>query len=302
MSLLKCKLEILSLSFKYCFRENYLLTKSAEKLMTPVKMELDKLRLVAEERAANCNKGLAGVLGISNNCSASSPLSQNRSELTDNSYCPMSAISFKPGMSVYRPSIVINNKSDQHCPPTPTLNDGNGKRSRLSEFSSLIDGDENENRNYQIKTNLTTRFMSSEASVSASSSIESLIPFSPARASSQGINLIERETCSKKLASRQKQIEYGKNTTGYSLYTSQVPRNQRKRGGDHPWTPNKFQICSKRSWDGQVRKWRRALHKFDPSESSESTSETECSNTADTETEVITESSEASESFNNELK
>ena len=257
--------------------------------MTPVKMELEKLRQVAEERASNCNKGLASVLGISNN---SSPL--NRYEVTDKS--PMSAISFKPGMSVYRPSIVINNKNEndqqqqQHCPPTPTLNEGNGKRSKLSEFSSL---DESENRNYQIKTNLTSRFMT-EASNSNSysnSSIESLIPFSPARASSQGINLIERETCPKKLASRQKQIEYGKNTTGYSLYTSLIPRNQRKRGGDHPWTPNKFQICSKRSWDGQVRKWRRALHKFDPNETSELTDETKAE---------INEESDASESSINE--
>ena len=31
-----------------------------------------------------------------------------------------------------------------------------------------------------------------------------------------------------------------------------------------PKTPNKFQVCSKRSWDGQVRKWRRQLHLFDP--------------------------------------
>lgn len=260
--------------------------------MTPVKMELEKLRQVAEERAANCNKGLASVLGIScNKCSNSSPL--NRYEVTDKIKSPMSAISFKPGMSVYRPCIVISNKIEsdqqqqQHCPPTPTLNEGNGKRSRLSEFSSLIDGDEIENRNYQIKTNLTSRFIS-EAS---NSSIESLIPFSPARASSQGINLIERETCPKKLASRQKQIEYGKNTTGYAFYTSQVPRNQRKRGGDHPWTPNKFQLCSKRSWDGQVRKWRRALHKFDPNETSELASETETE---------IKEESGASESFINE--
>ena len=41
-----------------------------------------------------------------------------------------------------------------------------------------------------------------------------------------------------------------------------VPKGSRRRGD--PWTPNKHQVCSKRSWDGQVRKWRRALHKYDP--------------------------------------
>jgi hypothetical protein len=39
-------------------------------------------------------------------------------------------------------------------------------------------------------------------------------------------------------------------------------REQRKKGD--PKTPNKYQICSKRSWDGQVRKWRRQLHFYDP--------------------------------------
>lgn len=32
----------------------------------------------------------------------------------------------------------------------------------------------------------------------------------------------------------------------------------------HPQTPNVHQECSKRSMDGQVRKWRRMLHAFDP--------------------------------------
>ena len=33
---------------------------------------------------------------------------------------------------------------------------------------------------------------------------------------------------------------------------------------EHPRTPDKMQGCSKRSWDGQVRKWRRMLHSWDP--------------------------------------
>ncbi len=31
-----------------------------------------------------------------------------------------------------------------------------------------------------------------------------------------------------------------------------------------PKTPDKYQKCSKRSWDGQVSKWRRRLHEWDP--------------------------------------
>lgn len=236
-------------------RENYLLAKTVEKLGTPVKMELDKLRQVAEERTAQCNKGLAGVLGI--NGPSSSPLNHLRSSSTVASSCPMSEVSFKPGMSVYRPggSGLKTFNTEQHCPPTPTANEG--KRSRLSSSSEFLLGNK---ENSESVSNLNARFTEAlEANT---------IPFSPARASSQGINLIERETCPKKLASRQKQIDYGKNTGGYLTYVSQVQRNQRKRG-DHPWTPNKFQLCSKRSWDGQVRKWRRALHKFDPNETAE---------------------------------
>jgi len=68
----------------------------------------------------------------------------------------------------------------------------------------------------------------------------------------------------RRLETRQKQIDIGKNTPGYQNYLKLVPRSQRKRG--NPQTPHKYQVCSKRSWDGQIRKWRRLLHKFDPVE------------------------------------
>lgn len=67
------------------------------------------------------------------------------------------------------------------------------------------------------------------------------------------------ETDEARLAARQKQIDYGIETVGYQNYTRLATRTQR---GD-PVIPNKFQKCSKRSWDGQVRKWRRTLHFFD---------------------------------------
>jgi hypothetical protein len=41
-----------------------------------------------------------------------------------------------------------------------------------------------------------------------------------------------------------------------------VAKDHRKP--DHPRTPKKTQGCSKRSWDGQLKKWRRDLHLWDP--------------------------------------
>lgn len=79
---------------------------------------------------------------------------------------------------------------------------------------------------------------------------------------SKKMKSVLREDDPRRLAQRQKQIEYGKNTVGYHKYADLVPKNKRKR--EDPKTPNKHQICSKRSWDGQIRKWRRMLHFYDP--------------------------------------
>lgn len=62
---------------------------------------------------------------------------------------------------------------------------------------------------------------------------------------------------------REKQIQFGKATLGYQLYIAAVPRRNRRKY-EHPNTPDAKQVCSKRSWDGQVRVWRRALHFWDP--------------------------------------
>ncbi|GLJ49170.1 hypothetical protein SUGI_1037500 [Cryptomeria japonica] len=75
-------------------------------------------------------------------------------------------------------------------------------------------------------------------------------------------NLPKKESDGHRIRQRQKQIEYGKNTLGYKSYIEIVPREQRKK--NDPWTPDVKQICSKRSWDGQVKKWRRLLHHYDP--------------------------------------
>lgn len=70
------------------------------------------------------------------------------------------------------------------------------------------------------------------------------------------------ETDRHRIAQREKQIEYGKNTVGYYKYSHAIPRGSRRRGTD-PETPDARQTCSKRSFDGQIRKWRRALHAWD---------------------------------------
>lgn len=72
----------------------------------------------------------------------------------------------------------------------------------------------------------------------------------------------EIETDPHRLSQRQKQITYGYRTLGYLRYRLLVPRDKRRK--EHPRTPRKEQVCSKRSWDGQVKKWRRELHKWDP--------------------------------------
>eukprot|EP01127_Copromyxa_protea_P009912 TRINITY_DN2375_c0_g3_i1.p1 TRINITY_DN2375_c0_g3~~TRINITY_DN2375_c0_g3_i1.p1 ORF type:complete len:339 (-),score=89.52 TRINITY_DN2375_c0_g3_i1:300-1316(-) len=77
----------------------------------------------------------------------------------------------------------------------------------------------------------------------------------------------ERESDEHRLEQRQKQIDYGKKTVGYERFTALVPKEKREPG--HPVTPRKNQKCSKRSWDGQVRKWRRELHKWDPEDPAE---------------------------------
>mmetsp|Transcript_33499 Transcript_33499/g.56264 ORF Transcript_33499/g.56264 Transcript_33499/m.56264 type:complete len:237 (+) Transcript_33499:363-1073(+) len=76
---------------------------------------------------------------------------------------------------------------------------------------------------------------------------------------------ITKETDGHRLCQRLKQLDYGRNTLGYERYIETVPKHKRGRHNpSHPMTPDVQQICSKRSWDGQVKKWRRELHAWDP--------------------------------------
>ena len=78
-----------------------------------------------------------------------------------------------------------------------------------------------------------------------------------------------RETDPRKLEQRQKQIGYGKNSLAYQRYLEEVPLQKRRFdliNSDHPRTPDIARDVSKRTFDGQVKAWRRQLHLWDPPE------------------------------------
>ena len=78
------------------------------------------------------------------------------------------------------------------------------------------------------------------------------------------------ETDSHRLAQRKKQLCFGKVTQGYMNYVAKVQKGQRQEGNElHPYTPRLNQVCSKRSWDCQVGRWRRTLHQWDSAPSAE---------------------------------
>jgi hypothetical protein len=69
-----------------------------------------------------------------------------------------------------------------------------------------------------------------------------------------------------RMKQRLKQIDLGKNTSGYDVYISAVPKRQReeRNGQLHPVTPDHTKDIPNRRWLGLVKAWRRKLHEWDP--------------------------------------
>ena len=65
------------------------------------------------------------------------------------------------------------------------------------------------------------------------------------------------------LSKRQRQIDFAKNTVAYGKYIQAVRIDSRIKD-HHPQTPNKYQKCSSRSWEGQMKKWKSQLHQWNP--------------------------------------
>lgn len=63
-----------------------------------------------------------------------------------------------------------------------------------------------------------------------------------------------------RVAQRQKQIDLGKDTLAYDCFVNTVAREDRKP--QHPMTPLATQRCSRRSFVGQIKRWRKMLFDF----------------------------------------
>mmetsp|Transcript_2147 Transcript_2147/g.5711 ORF Transcript_2147/g.5711 Transcript_2147/m.5711 type:complete len:239 (-) Transcript_2147:2027-2743(-) len=74
-----------------------------------------------------------------------------------------------------------------------------------------------------------------------------------------------------KLSQRRKAIAKGKNTIGYDIYCRKIPKEKRqKRSMITPSTPDHTLDMPNKKWNGLVRSWRVALHRYDPVDLQES--------------------------------
>eukprot|EP00164_Ancoracysta_twista_P004980 GFYU01006774.1.p1 GENE.GFYU01006774.1~~GFYU01006774.1.p1 ORF type:complete len:289 (-),score=60.07 GFYU01006774.1:392-1258(-) len=128
-----------------------------------------------------------------------------------------------------------------------------GTDSKQNSFGSNSGGPSSEKK----KSNTERFFAEQESRPSRGSQVDdNYVPPSP------GVNALNLETDEHRLQQRLKQINIGKNTPEYEHYLKLVPKD--KRTPNDPFTPDVRQKMSKRCWDGQVRRWRRELHKYDP--------------------------------------
>lgn len=68
------------------------------------------------------------------------------------------------------------------------------------------------------------------------------------------------ETDAHRIAQRQKQIDFGKNTLAYDRFIAICPRHNRQYGD--PMTPLPHQKCSKRSFSGQITSWKIKVYEY----------------------------------------
>ncbi|KRZ68350.1 Oocyte-specific histone RNA stem-loop-binding protein 2, partial [Trichinella papuae] len=71
--------------------------------------------------------------------------------------------------------------------------------------------------------------------------------------------LFAKETDESVIARRAKDIQKGYNCEAYKYYVNAVPKHERIKGV-HPVTPTKELKFSRRSWDAQIRLWRKNIH------------------------------------------
>lgn len=74
----------------------------------------------------------------------------------------------------------------------------------------------------------------------------------------QSANGTEEDT--HRVSQRQKQIDLGKDTLAYDCFVNNISREDRKP--QHPMTPLATQKCSRRSFVGQIKRWRKMLFDF----------------------------------------
>ncbi|KAK6052937.1 hypothetical protein COOONC_09558 [Cooperia oncophora] len=79
---------------------------------------------------------------------------------------------------------------------------------------------------------------------------------------------------------RTKEIERAKEKPIYARYLEEIPRHMRIKGV-HPKTPNKHINFSRRSWDVQIRTWKRSLYNWAGEEPSDSVNTSFCSYSSD---------------------